>query len=70
MATADGTIEEGTAATGLAASFPFIQKFNQLPPKQKWGMVAAIALSVALVIGSLLWNRHPEYAVLFSNISD
>lgn len=70
MATADGTLEEGAPPTGLAASFPFMQKFMQLPPGQKWGMLATIALMIALVVGSVLWNRQPEYVVLFSNISD
>ncbi|MDD5296442.1 MAG: flagellar basal-body MS-ring/collar protein FliF [Rhodocyclaceae bacterium] len=70
MATADTTAEESPPPTGLAASFPALQRFNQLPPRQKWGMVAAIALTIALLIGSWLWGRQPEYSVLFSNLSD
>ncbi len=69
MATADTTAEVA-APTGFAANFPALQRFNQLPPRQKWGMVAAIALTIALLVGSMLWSRQVEYAVLFSNLSD
>ncbi len=56
--------------SGLVANFPILQKLNQLPPKQKWGLLAALAMVLALAIGSMLWSKQPEYAVLFSNLSD
>ncbi len=70
MAAADTTAEAGAPPTGLAASFPILDRFNQLPPKQKWGIAATIALTVAIIVGSMLWSRQPDYTVLFSNISD
>ena len=71
MATADTTLEvSAPAPTGLAATFPALQTFNQLPPRQKMGMAAALALTVALVIGTWLWSHQPDYVVLFSNLSD
>jgi flagellar M-ring protein FliF len=70
MATADTTADEIPPPTGMAASFPALQRFNALPPRQKWGMVAAIALTIALLVGSWLWSRQSDYAVLFSNLSD
>ncbi len=71
MATADNGLEvTAPAPTGLAASFPALQTFNLLPPRQKMGMAAALALTLALIIGSWLWSRQPDYSVLFSNLSD
>lgn len=71
MATADTSVEAtAQAPTGLAATFPALQTFNLLPPRQKMGMAAALALTLALIIGSWLWSRQPDYSVLFSNLSD
>src|SRR5881394_3819828 len=44
--------------------------FNQLTGRNKLGAMFALALLVALAVGSWLWGSSPEYKVLFSNISD
>lgn len=41
-----------------------------LPMQQKLAAAAVIALAVALIAGSWLWARTPNYAVLFSNLSE
>ncbi|MGB0129356.1 MAG: flagellar basal-body MS-ring/collar protein FliF, partial [Rhodocyclaceae bacterium] len=47
-----------------------LRNFNQLPMRNKViAMVAASALIAALV-GAWIWARQPDYAVLFSNVSD
>ena len=38
--------------------------------RQKIAGAVAIALAIALVMRLLLWNRAPEYAVLFSNLDE
>jgi len=48
----------------------FIVRFNQLPPTRKLGILAAVAASIALIVGLMLWARAPEYRVLFSNLSE
>lgn len=38
--------------------------------KQKMAGAAGIALAISLLIGIALWSRQPDYAVLFSNLSE
>ena len=47
-----------------------LQNLAALSTRQKIAGAVAIALAIALVAGSLLWNRAPEYAVLFSNLDE
>lgn len=48
----------------------FVLRFNELPAPRKMGLAAALAASIALVVGLLLWSSAPEYKVLFSNLSE
>jgi flagellar M-ring protein FliF len=48
----------------------FSIRFNQLPPPRKMGLAAAVAASIALVVGLFLWSSSPDYRVLFSNLSE
>lgn len=48
----------------------FALRFNQLPASRKMGLAAALAASIALIVGLLLWSSTPEYKVLFSNLSE
>lgn len=48
----------------------FALRFNQLPASRKMGLAAALAASIALIVGLLLWSSAPEYKVLFSNLSE
>ena len=44
--------------------------FDGLTPGRKIALMVGIAAFVALVIGSIIWSRAPEYRPLFSNLSD
>lgn len=46
------------------------EALNRLDAKQKLAMMVAVAAIVALIVGSVLWSRQPEWKVLFSNISE
>lgn len=48
----------------------FSHRFNQLPASRKMGLAAAVAASIALVVGVFLWSSSPDYRVLFSNLSE
>jgi flagellar M-ring protein FliF len=48
----------------------FAIRFNQFPASRKMGLAAALAASIALIVGLLLWSSAPEYKVLFSNLSE
>jgi flagellar M-ring protein FliF len=45
-------------------------RFNELPAVKKMTLAAAVAASIALVIGLYLWSSAPECKVLFSNLAD
>lgn len=47
-----------------------LQNINALSQQQKLAAAAALAIAIALVVGVLLWNRAPDYAVLFSNLEE
>src|SRR5574343_1022994 len=46
------------------------EALNRLDAKQKLAMMVAVAAIVAMIVGSVLWSRQPEWKVLFSNISE
>ena len=48
----------------------FVLRFNELPAPRKMGLAAAVAASIALIVGLMLWSSAPEYKVLFSNLSE
>ncbi|ENO89545.1 flagellar basal-body MS-ring/collar protein FliF [Thauera linaloolentis] len=76
MAAAENTAEmpigDAPAAEPAAASRlqQALQNINALSQQQKIAAAAAIALAIALVAGLLMWNRPPDYAVLFSNLDE
>jgi flagellar M-ring protein FliF len=47
-----------------------LQNLDALTQRQKIAGAAAIALAIALIVGALLWNRQPDYAVLFTNLEE
>jgi flagellar M-ring protein FliF len=48
----------------------FVQRFSALPSSRKFGVVAAFAAFVSLLVGLALWAQTPDYRVLFSNLSE
>ena len=70
MAVAD-TIDNETAANAAAAEdgaerLPFIQT----PMGKNFVRAAGAAAIVAVLLGLYLWNKAPDYGVLFSNYTD
>ena len=47
------------------------QTITGLSSQQKMGLMVAVAATIALVVGMLMWwGQAPEYRVLYSNLSD
>lgn len=46
------------------------EAFNRLGNQQKIMLMVALAAIVAVVIGTLMWSRQPDWKVLFSNLSE
>ena len=44
--------------------------FQRLSGRNKLGAMAAVALLIALAVGSWLWGSAPEYKVLYSNVAE
>lgn len=44
--------------------------FEELSPARRIGLMVGIAAFVALIIGSVIWSREPDYKALYSNLSD
>lgn len=73
MAAAENTADLPPGAAPAATDSRLqqaLQNINALSQRQKIAGAAAIALVIALLAGVLLWNRAPEYAVLFSNLDE
>ena len=77
MASAENTIELSpgmnaeSATPGVQTRLQqTLQNVRDLSQQQKLAGAAAIALVIALIAGVLMWNRPPEYAVLFSNLDE
>lgn len=64
MATADTAAAEQPPRSQLQQ---VIENIRALDQRQKLAGGVALALAIALVVGALLWQREPDYAVLFSN---
>ena len=80
MASAENTIElpPGASAQSTDGAAPGVQtrlqqtlqNVRDLSQQQKLAAAAAVALVIALIAGVLMWNRAPDYAVLFSNLDE
>lgn len=46
------------------------QAFNRLGEQQKMIFLVGVAALIAVVVGSILWSRQPDWKVLFSNLSE
>jgi flagellar M-ring protein FliF len=58
---------EGAPESPLAS---LKRNFDEMPPNRKLLIMIAAAALMAVIIGSLIWSREPEYRPLFSNLSD
>ena len=83
MAAAENTAEMpiggipagGIPAGGEPAAEPTrlqqaLQNVKALTQQQKIAAAAALALTIALIAALLMWNRPPDYAVLYSNLDE
>lgn len=71
MASADEAITEDSQTQGEPGPLQkIIDNFNNLTQKQKMAGAAALAITIALIVGTILWSRQPDYSVLFSNLSE
>ncbi|HQR05016.1 MAG: flagellar M-ring protein FliF [Proteobacteria bacterium] len=58
-------------AAASTTRFPFsVRDFNQLPTRVKLAGMIGVAVAVAVVVGTWLWARQPDYATLFANLSE
>jgi len=62
--TTAGTPPEGSPVERLRDAF------NRLGNQQKLVFMVALAAIVAVVVGSILWSRQPDWKVLFSNLDE
>ena len=56
-------------ASGQSLS-ALVRGFNDLPAGRKVGLMVALAVVVAIVVGSWIWVQTPDYRILYSNLSD
>jgi len=70
MASADNTAALTPEAAASSRLQQALQNINALSQRQKLAAAAAIALVIALLAAVSMWNRAPEYAVLFSNLEE
>jgi flagellar M-ring protein FliF len=49
---------------------PLVESFNRLEPRQRLLGMVGVALLIALLVGSWLWTRQPDYSVLFANLAE
>ncbi|MDY0073480.1 MAG: flagellar basal-body MS-ring/collar protein FliF [Thauera sp.] len=67
----DGPIEvEAGPAVERTPLQQVLDNIRNLSQQQKIAAGAAIALSIALIVGVLLWNREPGLAVLYANLDE
>jgi flagellar M-ring protein FliF len=62
-----------TTADNIPAEGPLErlrEAFNRLNNQQKILLMVGVAALVAVLIGSTLWSRQPDWKVLFSNLSE
>ncbi len=49
---------------------PLIKGWMQMPRNRQIGLIAALALTLAVAVAMLLWAQKPEYALLFGEMSE
>ena len=70
MATADTATAPGAEPATATGPLLILQRINALSQRQKMSAAAAIAFALSLIIGSMMWARTPDYAVLFANLEE
>lgn len=66
-----GSVAADTEAVAISGTQSLVRGFvTKISGQQKMGMILAVSAIVALAAAGWMWNRAPDYKVLFSNISD
>ncbi|MCL2075458.1 MAG: flagellar M-ring protein FliF [Betaproteobacteria bacterium] len=68
--TADEADRATIAPEALSPQARLLAAFNSLPMQRKIMLLAAVAAIIAVLVGFWLWNRQPDYGVLFANFSE
>ena len=69
---ATGTAEatNATAASAADAATRLREALDRLNNTQKLMLAAGVAAIIAILVGAYLWNKQPDYKVLFANYSE
>ena len=70
MATTPETTAEVTEESAPTLRDRLREAWGRLSNPQRLALMVAVAAIVAVVIGTVLYNRQPDYKVLFSNLSE
>jgi len=70
MAATQDTVDSAAPQPGNKISEKLREALDRLTNQQKIALMVALAAVAALIIGSILWSRQPDYKVLFSNLSE
>ncbi|VCU69933.1 Flagellar M-ring protein [Pigmentiphaga humi] len=57
-------------AAGSPSGHKLMAAFGRLNTRHRLGLLVGIPVLVAVIVAVLLWNRAPDYRVLFSGLSD
>ncbi|HJW02103.1 MAG TPA: flagellar basal-body MS-ring/collar protein FliF [Azospira sp.] len=69
MAATQDTVND-TASPASKVTDRLREALGRLTNQQKIALMVALAAIAALIIGTFLWTRQPDYKVLFSNLSE
>lgn len=68
MAASTETLAGDTPATNPVDRLR--EAFDRLNGQQKIGLAVAVAAIIAIIVGTFLWSRQPDFRVLFSNLNE
>lgn len=70
MAATQDTVDTTASQPGNKIGEKLREALGRLTNQQKIALMVAVAAIAALIIGTILWSRQPDYKVLFSNLSE
>lgn len=70
MAATQDTVDTTASQPGNKISEKLREALGRLTNQQKIALMVAVAAIAALIMGTFLWSRQPDYKVLFSNLSE
>ena len=70
MAATQDTVDTTASQPSNKISEKLREALGRLTNQQKIALMVAVAAIAALIMGTILWSRQPDYKVLFSNLSE